>query len=196
VFACRHAPLKVSPEVEQLLVTHYSEPDRAYHNLTHIAEVLGWFDLVAEEVGWDAPVDVYLAILFHDAIYDPTAPHGDNEARSAKLAQRHGAREHTAALILLTARHGKVSRAEIDRDAAHFLDCDTAILGSAPDAFDAYDAAIAAEYTHVPPDAYRVGRRSFLEKMLVRPRIFLSDFFHDRLHAAARANLERAIARL
>lgn len=196
MFACRHAPLIISPEVERTLVAHYSEPHRAYHNLTHIAEVLGWFDVVADEVGWDAPVDVYLAILFHDAIYDPAAPHGDNETRSAKLAQRHGARGHTAELILLTARHGKLSRAEIDRDAAHFLDCDTAILGSAPDVFDAYDAAIAAEYSHVPPDAYRVGRRSFLDKMRVRPRIFLSDFFHDRLHAAARANLERAIARL
>jgi len=195
VFATRHAPYTVSPEVERVLVAGYSEPHRAYHNLSHIAELLRWFDVVGDEVGWDAPRDVYDAILFHDAVYDPLAPHGDNEARSAQVARQLGGSERAAELILMTARHGAITRADLDRDAAHFLDSDTAILGSAPAEFDGYDAAIALEYEHVPAEAFRAGRRGFLEKMLARPRIFLTDFFHDRLDAAARANLARAIAR-
>jgi len=196
---------------EALLVACYGEAHRAYHDLTHITEVLGWFDVVADEVGWESPRDVYDAILFHDAIYDPKAH--DNEARSAALARSRGCSARTADLIELTARHGKLTAAEVDRisatlcvaarpgeaeafarDAAHFLDCDTAILGAAPDAFDAYDAAIAIEYDHVPPDAFRAGRGAFLRTMRDRPRLFLSDFFHARLDAAARANLDRVIA--
>jgi predicted metal-dependent HD superfamily phosphohydrolase len=188
MFEARNAPYRISPEVVRELAARYGEAHRAYHDARHIAELLRWFD----ELTWDSPRDVYDAILFHDVIYDPTR--GDNEERSAQLALQHGASERAAELIRLTAKHGSIT--EADRDAAHFLDADTAILGAAPAAFDAYDAAIRVEYQHVPDDAYRAGRRAFLENMQARPRLFLTDYFHSRLDAQARANLARAISRL
>src|SRR6185503_16107201 len=125
--------------------------------------------------------------------YDPTRH--DNEARSAQLARDLvAASDRTAHLIELTASHGKALT--LDDDAAHFLDCDAAILGAAPAEFDAYDAGIAFEYKHVPPEAYRAGRRAFLESMRARERIFHTDFFHAQLDVAARANIERALAKL
>lgn len=193
VFSCRHAPYRISPAIEALLAKHYSEPHRAYHNTTHIAEVLGWFDIVADDVGWASPRDVYDAILFHDVIYDAQAK--DNETRSAELALANGCSQRTAELIGLTALHGKLARADVDSDAALFLDCDTAILGAAPEAFDAYDLGIGIEYSSVPPELYRGGRGAFLRMMRERPRLFLTDYFHDRLDRAARANLDRAISR-
>jgi predicted metal-dependent HD superfamily phosphohydrolase len=196
VFTCRHAPLTISRQIEQFLTSAYGESHRAYHTAKHIDEVLRWFDVVVDDVGWERAADVYLAILFHDAVYDPKAPSGDNEARSARLAQQMaGASERAAEMILMTARHGSLTRDDVHRDAAHFLDCDTAILGSAATEFDAYDAGIAFEYSHVPPELFRAGRRAFLEKMLASPRIFLSDLFHDRLDVAARANLARTITK-
>ena len=191
-FGCRHAPLAITPDVERVLVAAYGEPHRAYHTAAHIADVLRWYDAVADDIGWDDPVAVYLAVLFHDVIYDPLGK--DNEARSAVLARElAGAGPRTCELIELTAKHGSIDSA--DHDAALFLDSDTAILGASPDAFDAYDAAIAVEYKAVPEAAYRAGRRAFLEKMSTKPRIFLTDYFHDRLDAPARSNLSRAIAR-
>jgi predicted metal-dependent HD superfamily phosphohydrolase len=195
-------PLTVPPAIGAELLALYREPHRAYHNDTHIAELLGWFDIVAEApgAGWRAPRDVVAAMLFHDAIYTPGAK--DNEARSAALARAHAASlgvdaAHVAQLIELTARHGALDASELpDADAAHFLDCDTAILGADPAAFDRYDAAIRSEYGFVPDAAYRTGRRGFLAGMLARPRIFFSALFHTRLDAIARANLARAIARL
>jgi predicted metal-dependent HD superfamily phosphohydrolase len=195
VFACRNAPLVLPPDVERVLVAAYAEPQRAYHTATHIQEVLHWFDAVAAAVGWRSPADVYLAIVFHDAVYDPTRH--DNEARSAELATLLvNASAETVRLILLTAEHGKLDPASVDHDAAHFLDSDTAILGASAAEFDDYDAAIAVEYKHVPPDAYRAGRRAFLRSMLARERIFFSDFFHAQLDTRARANRARALARL
>jgi predicted metal-dependent HD superfamily phosphohydrolase len=196
VFESRHAPYVLAPETARELEARYSEPHRAYHDLTHIAELLRWFEVLADGPGWQDPRAVYDAILFHDAIYEPLAPHGDNEARSAELAVARGAGDRTRAMILATAKHGSLAPADVDHDAALFLDSDTAILGAAPAAFDAYDAAIAAEYRQVPAEAYRAGRRAFLAKLLERPRLFLTDYFHDRLDAAARANLARALARL
>jgi len=195
VFTCRHAPLDLAPEVTRELAARYGEPHRAYHTATHVAEVLGWFDWVADRVGWRHPHDVYLAIVFHDAIYDPLAK--DNEARSAALAAHLvDASERTQALIRLTARHGTLTPGDVadDVDAAHFLDCDMAILGAPAAAFEAYDAAIALEYHAVPRELFRAGRRAFLARLLAAPRIYLSELFHDELDAATRGNLERALA--
>lgn len=143
-----------------------------------------------------------LAALFHDAVY--VAGRSDNEAKSAELAAEaiatFMAREPVdvalvRTLIDLTAKHGTLERAELDDDARHFLDCDMAILGSAPERFDAYDAAIAQEYSHVPRLVFRFNRRRFLRRLLAAERIFLSDHFHSRFDASARANLRRAIER-
>jgi predicted metal-dependent HD superfamily phosphohydrolase len=194
MFASRHAPLGLAPEVEQVLAAAYGEPHRVYHGAAHIAEVLRWFDVVGDEVGWRDAAAVYLAVVFHDAVYDPLRT--DNEARSAELARTLAhAPARTTELILLTARHGVIDPATVDADAAHFLDCDTAILGAPPAEFDAYDAAIAAEYKHVPAALFRAGRGAFLAKLLARPHIFLTALFRARLERGARANLERARAR-
>lgn len=194
MFACRHQPLHLPSPLVAELAAAYGEPHRAYHNATHIDEVLGWYDQVADDVGWDQPAEVYAAIIFHDAVYQPGAK--DNEARSADWAVAAGLPvdgPRVAELILLTAKHGTVDAA--DGDAALFLDCDMAILGAPQHQFAAYDAAIAREFAHVPPDAFRRGRRAFLEGLAHKPRIYLSDYFHVRLDAHARMNLALALAR-
>ena len=149
--------------------------------------MLDWFDVVAADVGWAMPREVYAAIVFHDAVYVPGAK--DNEARSAAWALAEGFPQRTAELVELTARHGHLTPADVDRDAALFLDCDMAIVAAEPARFATYDREIAFEYQHVPPAAYAAGRRAFLDGLLAKPRIFLSDYFHARLDAKARANL-------
>jgi len=196
VFTSRHVSRPLPSEVVHDLGRRYAEPHRAYHTDDHIAEVLRLFDWAAERTGWCEPVDVYLAIVFHDVIYDPLA--SDNEARSAAFARDTiGASARTQALIALTARHATLSVADVegDSDAAQFLDCDIAILGAPPERFDAYDATIAAEYCTVPTDMFRAGRGAFLRTLLARPRIFLSELFHAELDDHARANLNRTLAR-
>lgn len=184
----------------------YARPPRAYHNFNHVAEVLRHYQAVAEGPGWAQPLEVRLAVLYHDAVYEPGR--GDNESRSAAFALEEIARwlpdaaldgQRVAALIELTARHGQYAPGDFDGspaadDTRHFLDCDMAILGAEPDAFDAYDRAIAAEYRgQVPGWLFRINRRRFLKALLARPRIYLSDFFHDRFDAQARANLRRHV---
>ena len=178
----------------------YAQPPRAYHNWSHIQAFLRELERVAAGPAWRQPFEVTLAALFHDAVYD--AGRKDNEAKSAELALESITRElpdraidaeRVRQLIMLTARHGS-NTAAVDLDAQHFLDADMAILGATPAEFDAYDRGIAEEYApHVNTLLYRFGRRRFLSRLLDSKRIFLSDFFHDRLDAPARANLRRAL---
>ena len=176
----------------------YRTPPRAYHCWSHVEDVEHWFQEVLAGPGWRQPREVFLAILFHDAVY--VAGNRDNEAQSARLALElthtwlSNQRLDTARigeLILLTARHGALTPAVVDPEAALFLDCDMAILGAAPEVFDRYDAAIREEYRGVPSVLYSLGRRRFLTRLLQAPRIFLSDYLHARLDGAARANIRR-----
>jgi len=182
----------------------YALPPRAYHNWSHVQAVLQHCGTVAEAgPGWRQPREVQLAALYHDAIYD--AGRGDNEARSAAMAREAIARwlpeagidaTRVVELIELTARHSKLAPGDVDPEAALFLDCDMAILGAPAAVFDAYDRGIAEEYAgHVPGFLFRLNRRRFLKQVLGQPRIFLSDFFHERLDAAARDNLRRRVER-
>jgi predicted metal-dependent HD superfamily phosphohydrolase len=193
-------PFALPPEQRAAIETAYATPPRAYHDLGHVGEVLRHYAEVAAGPGWTRPAEVAFAILYHDAIYEAGAK--DNEARSAVLAREHIARwnagvdaDRVAGWIELTARHGTLSPGDVpDDDARLFLDCDMAILGAEPAVFDAYDRGIAAEYRGVVPGwLFAINRKRFLKGLLGRERIYLSDFFHQRLDAQARNNLRRAI---
>jgi len=194
-------PLSLQPAQWRELQDAYSTPPRAYHHWGHVEAVLQEYAGVAAGPGWRQPREVALALLFHDAVYEPGRR--DNETRSAALAREVIGRwwpeagldlDRVAALILLTARHGQLRPQDVDDEAALMLDCDMAILAAPAAVFDAYDQAIAEEYRdHVPGFLYRINRRKFLRGVLAQPRIFLSEWFHARLDARARFNLGRAI---
>lgn len=194
--------LSLPPPLLAEVKTAYAQPPRAYHNFAHVQALLHHYRDVAAGPGWQQPLEVLLAVLFHDAIYE--AGRSDNERRSAQLAQVAITRwladsdvdvARVMALIELTARHGSLRAEELDADAALFLDSDMAILGAPEAVFDAYDRGIAEEYRgKVPGFLFRLNRRRFLKGVLAQPRIFFSDFFHDRYDAAARANLRRVTA--
>lgn len=178
------------------LVRRYSEESRQYHNLSHIAAMLGTLDAWAEPLA-DAAA-VRFAVWFHDAVYDTTR--SDNEERSAELAAEMLPRLNVPAetvrtvgeLIRLTKSHdGTVSG-----DAAVFLDADLAILGTPEDVYDRYAAAIRREYGWVPDDRYREGRVGVLGHFLDRERIYRTQRVHDTLERQARVNLAREIAAL
>src|SRR5262245_26653393 len=95
----------------------YGEPHRAYHDWSHIAAMLGLADAVHHLIR--EPRAFHLAILFHDAVYDPRA--SDNERRSAELMRAHlGGSEdpktldRAQALIVATEKHSLPSAADAD----------------------------------------------------------------------------------
>jgi predicted metal-dependent HD superfamily phosphohydrolase len=191
-------PFSLPLALEQALRAAYAVPARAYHSFAHVTEVLEHF-ASARSLFHD-PVSVALAVLFHDAIYEPGR--ADNEAASAELAatliSAHLPRltvdlARVQELILLTARHGRLSPDEVDADAALFLDCDMAILGAPWPRFQQYEQAIATEYAALPRELYQAGRERFVRGLLGREVIYLSEPFRARFEQPARSNLERSI---
>jgi predicted metal-dependent HD superfamily phosphohydrolase len=175
------------------LANRYSEPQRHYHNASHIDECLAEFN-TARTSGKN-PVALEFAIWFHDAIYEPRRP--DNEEQSAALAVeflRPNAvlAECVYSLVLTTKTHVPQDRP----DAALLIDLDLSILGKQTDRFAEYEARIRAEYSWVPLPLYSEKRAMILRDFLARPRIFNTDLFYDRYEAQARRNLAGSIALL
>ncbi len=183
------------------LRSRYAEPQRRYHTWAHIEALLGWLALRRDHL--HDPVAVELAILFHDAVYDPAR--SDNEARSAWLLKDANlpnvgddTRLRAVRMIEATAAHGLADTLdETDRsDMAAFLDMDLSILGAAPAVFEGYERAIREEYAFVPEALFRAARRGILERFLERPTLYFSDWGRDRFEARARSNIAASIAAL
>src|SRR5690606_16388705 len=77
-------PIRLPDAQFAALEAAYAEPPRAYHDFDHVREVLRHHADVAAGPGWAQPAETYLAVLYHDAIYE--AGRSDNEIRSAELA--------------------------------------------------------------------------------------------------------------
>jgi predicted metal-dependent HD superfamily phosphohydrolase len=182
------------------LVRAYAEPHRRYHTLGHIAALL---QLLEEHGGAVTDRDTLrLAILFHDAVYDPAR--SDNEAASAALAAQQltglglplPLTTDVGRLILAT-RHGPDAEpAQADADLALLVDLDLAILAAAWPDYLAYAQAIRHEYAVYPDAIYRPGRRRVLEGFLARPRLYHTERLRAQWEAPARANLAREITEL
>jgi predicted metal-dependent HD superfamily phosphohydrolase len=192
------APADADP-VFDVLVAAYTAPDRHYHNLDHVADVLR---VVSRLTGLaDDPSALQLAVWFHDAVYDPRAK--DNEDRSADLAVTllgpvgvpRSDLERVGRLVRATA-HLAGSEPAGDRETAILLDADLAIFGASPERYQRYAAAIRREYAWVPEADYRAGRSRVLSHFLARPRIFRTDAMFAEGEAAARANLRAEVAAL
>ena len=169
----------------------YAEPHRRYHTTEHLDEVLA----AVHELG-DLADDlraVELAALFHDAVYDPAAAPGANERASADLAAALTGDDEVVRLVLLTAGHEVEAG---DRNGAVLVDADLSILGAPADRYERYVGDVRAEYAHVDDDAWRAGRSAVLRGFLDRPRLFVTDPYHDRLDAAAQRNLAGELAAL
>jgi predicted metal-dependent HD superfamily phosphohydrolase len=183
-------------ELRDRLIAAWNEPQRHYHTLRHLLDCLSLFESVLSIPEHAAEVE--MALWFHDAIYELRAR--DNEKRSADWARdallearvdaAPAARVH--ALVLAT-RHDAEPR---NSDERVLVDIDLSILGSPRARFDKYEVEVRQEYAWVPAPVFRHKRRQILAGFLLRPGIYSTPVFAQRLEAHARENLAHAIASL
>jgi predicted metal-dependent HD superfamily phosphohydrolase len=157
------------------VVAAWSEPHRRYHDLAHLAAVLG---LVGELGGATADLDaVRLAAWYHDVVYAPER--SDNEQVSAQRA-RAGLRglvtderlDEVERLVLLTAGHDP---APGDTNGAVLCDADLAVLAAPPESYAAYASAVRLEYGHLSDQEFTNGRIAVLEHLLALPTLYRTE---------------------
>ena len=186
-----------------VVALHHDGPPRWYHTFEgHVVRLTQHFAACAEKKLWAQPLEVYLAILFHDAVYCPGA--ADNEERSAQEAgaaiERFGVECDAAAvlrLIRLTALHGPGLEGELpslSEDERLFLDIDMLVLGAEEEEYESYERGVELEFTHAvfarPVFVYK--RWLFMRGLLhSKVPIFVSQHMGPRYEEAARANISK-----
>jgi predicted metal-dependent HD superfamily phosphohydrolase len=176
------------------VVGAWTEPHRRYHDLAHLAAVLGIVDQLA---GSADPVAVRLAAWYHDVAYDPRR--SDNEEVSAARARigllglvDDATVDEVQRLVLLTAGHDP---APDDANGAVLCDADLAVLASPPPAYAGYASAVREEYGHLTDAEFTAGRIAVLEALLALPALFRTPTAQPWT-AAARANLAAELSLL
>jgi len=171
------------------LVKHYAAPDRHYHTKQHLAFCLQQLDLAGKRI--PHPARVEMAIWFHDVIY--RSGQRDNEQRSAEwFGQRASGIipddfiDPVLRLIEATTHLDKVD----GLDQQFICDIDLASFGCPWEQFVRNSEAVRAEYA-LPDEEFYRGEHRFLSTLLQRPRIFLTDFFHQLYEQQARSNITR-----
>jgi predicted metal-dependent HD superfamily phosphohydrolase len=178
------------------LIAAWSEPHRRYHDLAHLAAVLGLVGRLAEAAA--DPDAVRLAAWYHDVAYDPERD--DNEQVSAARA-RTGLRglvpdervDEVERLVLLTATHDPEPG---DTNGAVLCDADLAVLASPPESYAAYASAVRAEYGHLTDEVFTAGRIAVLERLMALPQPYRLPAVADEWTPRARANMTAELALL
>jgi predicted metal-dependent HD superfamily phosphohydrolase len=194
IIPASEATARASAETFSLLRQLYSEPHRAYHNLSHVESLLALADSFQAHFANSAAVR--FAIWFHDAIYNPHS--NENEQRSAELAVEKLPQlmvdENTIGavreMILATRAHQTDNNSN---DLKLFLDLDLSILGAVPEIYQSYSTAIRQEYSWVPGFLYRRKRKQILTSFLQRPMIYYSDLLREKFEVQARINLKNEL---
>lgn len=140
------------------LLDAYYEPHRFYHNHTHI-----WAMLEEAEKRNILTDDLFLAIVFHDIVYDPKKQ--DNEENSARLfLSFKDGYTHVAQAILNTKTHKPTS--ELSKQ---LCDLDLSVLYSDYKTFIDFEHKIFKEYQWVDYKTYVEKRVEILANLGVSP---------------------------
>lgn len=165
------------------LLDRWTEPERHFHNVRHLTDVLRRVEELAEET--HEPDLVRLAAWYHGAVFDSAegttyaGRGGEDELASAALAREQltslgvpaASADRVAYLVTALRRHNPDPD---DFDCAVLCDADLAVLAAEPQRYKAYLEDVRAEYAHLPVEAFVRARIRILERLTERPRLFVS----------------------
>lgn len=145
-----------------VILNHYNEPHRYYHNIDHIIDMIEsalFQDENFNNINVDE--DLLLAILYHDIIYDPKSK--NNEQKSADLFKKyHPDNDDVYNAILETENHMPTT---ILSEALSKLDLE--ILYQDYNTFVEYEDKIFKEYQFVDYKTYKEKRIQILQDFAV-----------------------------
>ncbi|WP_205570052.1 hypothetical protein [Actinomyces lilanjuaniae] len=186
------------------LIEQWSTPDRRFHNLRHLIDMLARVDELADES--HSPDVMRVATWYHGCVFSTGAGEprqhngGENEEASAEVAVRDlsdlGVPEATTARVGDLIRNLTGHRLDTDdMDAAALADADLGALAVDPQTYKEYLRLLREEYAHVPLASYLETRLVIVGRLLEREKLFHSPL-GEHWERPARQNLKAERQRL
>ncbi|MCH8612051.1 hypothetical protein [Arsenicicoccus dermatophilus] len=177
------------------LVDRWLTPDRSFHTLRHLAEILAALGRLAavDEIDDRELVLCRVAAWFHHAC-GPIASPDEGAALALESLDRLGADlaviERVTELVAATEDHSPGA----DRARAALMDADLWILAASEQRFDEHCAQLAAEHAH--DEAYAEQRAARLRALVEREHLYATEHARRSWEPVARRQVERQLTRL
>lgn len=186
------SPFSGLKDVVSEILQRYDEPWRHFHSRWHLHDIFR----VARDFNLELLPEQVFALLFHDAVFLPGAPDGQNERQSILLAQSYKARLGAACLDWQTINRliEETATGHPSCDlSATVLDLDRASLGDDAVHFCAADERVWLENRHLlstqePRKDFDTRRLRYLLGQASRGPLFFGPL--TSLEEQARSNLE------
>ena len=186
------------------LIEKWVSPDRRFHNLKHLIDMLARVDELADES--HCPDVMRLATWYHGCVFSAATEQtyrrngGEDKEASADYAREdlvglglpERVTERVCALIINLKRRDLPPG---DIDALALNDADLGTLSVDPQEYKRYRELVREEYAHIPVGDYLRARLEIVSRLLARESLFRSPL-GQRWEAAARENLEAERRRL
>lgn len=186
---CGIHPEHIPQSVTDIILT-YKSANRHYHTFQHIRNMTGYWEMLLgdKQITKDATVDVLLAIIFHDFVYDTKwSKNASVEEASAqefmafchrtKLDISQARVDSICNMIRSTATHTPTSN---DYPILAFLDSDMFVLSLDRPQYIEYTKQVRNEWDHIDDMTYTRGRMTFLTDVLETPCIYFTENMIDR----------------
>lgn len=176
------------------IIEAYSQKHRAYHNLSHIEQCLGEFDLVKDYL--DRPDLVEIAIWYHDVVYNTRSDR--NEEDSAIFAERELNELNIIDEKIISVHDLILSTKHQDEpdssDTKYLVDIDLSIFGKSLHIYQEYENNIRKEYKWVPKFLFQNKRFEILRTFLCKNTIFHTEWFREKYELQARININSILS--
>lgn len=198
------APIEQIRSSGQRLVEMWGTPDRKFHTLRHVIDMLARVDELKDES--HCPDVMRLATWYHGCVFsaarEQTYRHngGEDEVASAAYAARDlsalGVPDVTVdriCALILNLKHHYLAPSDIDASALN--DADLGTLAADPQQYKRYRELVRDEYAHIPRAHYLRGRLAIVSRLLDREVLFSSPL-GEAWELPARHNLQAERQRL
>jgi len=184
----------LSEDYRNLINIYYNESHRKYHTFKHIDNCLNELDIIGRLKLIDEHnyALISYAILFHDIIYNPKS--NKNEEDSVDIALNYILNQtvipkndlNKIIEMIIATKHNKIYH---DININYLLDIDLSVLGYPEKEFLEYEEGIRYEYSFVDDYTYRRERIKFLQGILDRKDIYITDYFRNKYEENAIKNI-------
>lgn len=142
-------------------ILRYDEEHRYYHNMEHIVDMVS----IAKDLNILTD-DLFLAIIFHDIIYDPRL--NDNEEKSAELFSKYFPKKNAKNKLIKNAILETKTHKYTSELSKQLCDLDLNILHSDFKTFMDFEHKIFKEYQFVDYKTYKTERVKVLKSLGVK----------------------------
>jgi predicted metal-dependent HD superfamily phosphohydrolase len=178
-----------------IIIEQYTNPNRYYHNLNHIGNLISQIEPLS--LPKDNKAILLNVALFHDVIYISGSK--NNERKSAEFAAYWLSKLNFCTIksqMICNIIRSTNTHESSDDLTQLFLDLDLSILGGNEEKYLEYIGQIRKEHIQIPNYLYKIGRKRFLNHMLSREFIFSTSEYYRDFEKIARKNLNNELKAL